>query len=37
VTITQADGRRILQRHFKKHVPQATEAQEHTANRDRSQ
>jgi CBS domain containing-hemolysin-like protein len=37
VTITQADGRRILQLHFKKHVPQAAEAQEHTANRDRSQ
>ena len=37
VTITQADGRRILQLHFKKHVPQPTEAQEHAANRDRSQ
>ncbi len=37
VTITQADGRRILQLHFKKHVPQPAEAQEHAANRDRSQ
>jgi CBS domain containing-hemolysin-like protein len=37
VTITQADGRRILQLHFKKHVPQPAEAQEHAANRERSQ
>jgi CBS domain containing-hemolysin-like protein len=37
VTITQADGRRILQLHFKKHVPQPAEAQEHAANRDRLQ
>jgi CBS domain containing-hemolysin-like protein len=37
VTITQADGRRILQLHFKKHVPEPAEAQEHAANRDRSQ
>ena len=37
VTITQADGRRILQLHFKKQVPQPAEAQEHAANRDRSQ
>jgi CBS domain containing-hemolysin-like protein len=37
VTITQADGRRILQLHFKKHVPEPEEAQEHAANRDRSQ
>jgi CBS domain containing-hemolysin-like protein len=37
VTITQADGRRILQLHFKKHIPEPAEAQEHAANRDRSQ
>ncbi len=37
VTITQADGRRILQLHFKKHVPEPAEAQEHAANRDRLQ
>jgi CBS domain containing-hemolysin-like protein len=37
VTITQADGRRILQLHFKKHVPQPAEAQEHAVNRERSQ
>jgi CBS domain containing-hemolysin-like protein len=37
VTITQADGRRILQLHFKKQVPQPAEVQEHAANRDRSQ
>ena len=37
VTITQTDGRRILQLHFKKHVPEPAEAQEHAANRDRSQ
>jgi CBS domain containing-hemolysin-like protein len=37
VTITQADGRRILQLHFKKHVPQPAEAQEDAANREQSQ
>jgi CBS domain containing-hemolysin-like protein len=37
VTITQADGRRILQLHFKKHVPQPAEAHEPAADRDRSQ
>ena len=37
VTITQTDGRRILQLHFKRHVVQPAEEQEHTASRDRSQ
>jgi CBS domain containing-hemolysin-like protein len=37
VTITQTDGRRILQLHFKRHVVQPAEAQETTANRDRSE
>src|ERR1700720_4376239 len=37
VTITQADGRRILQLDFKRHVAQHAEEQEHTASRDRSQ
>src|ERR1700719_344709 len=37
VTITQTDGRRILQLHFKKHPVESAEEQEHTASRDRSQ
>jgi CBS domain containing-hemolysin-like protein len=37
VTITQTDGRRILQLHFKRHVVQPAEAQETAANRDRSE
>ncbi len=37
VTITQTDGRRILQLHFKRHVVQPAEEQEHTASRDRLQ
>ena len=37
VTITQTDGRRILQLHFKRHVVQPAEEQEHTASRDQSQ
>lgn len=37
VTITQTDGRRILQLHFKKHVVQPAEAQETAANRERSE
>jgi Mg2+/Co2+ transporter CorC len=37
VTITQTDGRRILQLHFKRHVLQPAEEQEHTASRDRLQ
>jgi CBS domain containing-hemolysin-like protein len=37
VTITQTDGRRILQLHFKRHVVQPAEEQEHIATRDRSQ
>jgi Mg2+/Co2+ transporter CorC len=37
VTITQTDGRRILQLHFKRHDVQPTEEQEHTASRERSQ
>jgi CBS domain containing-hemolysin-like protein len=32
VTITQTDGRRILQLHFKKHLPQPAEKQEHPAS-----
>jgi CBS domain containing-hemolysin-like protein len=37
VTITQTDGRRILQLDFKRHVVQHAEEQEHTGARDRSQ
>ena len=37
VTITQTDGRRILQLHFKKHPVESAEEQEHTAKRDESQ
>ncbi len=37
VTITQTDGRRILQLHFKRHVVQPAEEQEHTSGRDKSQ
>src|ERR1700719_1232161 len=37
VTITQTDGRRILQLHFKRRVAQPAEEQEQTASRDRSQ
>jgi CBS domain containing-hemolysin-like protein len=37
VTITQTDGRRILQLHFKRHVVQPAEEQEHIASRDQSQ
>jgi CBS domain containing-hemolysin-like protein len=37
VTITQTDGRRILQLHFKRHVVQPAQEQEHIATRDRSQ
>src|ERR1700732_3649442 len=37
VTITQTDGRRILQLHFKKHLAQPAKGQEHTASRDLSQ
>jgi CBS domain containing-hemolysin-like protein len=37
VTITQTDGRRILQLHFKKHVEQPAEAQEPAAHRERLQ
>jgi CBS domain containing-hemolysin-like protein len=37
VTITQTDGRRILQLHFKKHVAQSPEEHEHSASRDQSQ
>jgi CBS domain containing-hemolysin-like protein len=37
VTITQTDGRRILELHFKKHIVQPTEEHEHTASRDRLQ
>jgi CBS domain containing-hemolysin-like protein len=37
VTITQTDGRRILQLHFKKHVVQPPEEPEHVAHRERSQ
>jgi CBS domain containing-hemolysin-like protein len=37
VTITQTDGRRILQLHFKKHFVEPPEEQEHTANQDESQ
>jgi magnesium and cobalt transporter len=36
-TITQTDGRRILQLQFKKHFAQPAEEQEHTASRDQSQ
>src|ERR1700722_13979063 len=37
VTITQTDGRRILELHFKKHVVQPAEEQEHIASGDQSQ
>jgi CBS domain containing-hemolysin-like protein len=37
VTITQTDGRRILQLHFKKQPPEATEAEEKSATGDRLQ
>jgi CBS domain containing-hemolysin-like protein len=37
VTITQTDGRRILQLDFKRHVVQPPEEQEHTASRGRLQ
>ena len=37
VTITQTDGRRILQLQFKRHVVQPAEEQEHTSGRDKSQ
>jgi CBS domain containing-hemolysin-like protein len=37
VTITQTDGRRILQLHFKKHFVEPPEEQEHTAKQDESQ
>src|SRR6202035_600482 len=37
VTITQTDGRRILQLDFKRHVVQPAEEQEHTASRERLQ
>jgi CBS domain containing-hemolysin-like protein len=37
VTITQTDGRRILQLHFKKHPVQAAEKQEHPASHEGSQ
>src|ERR1700676_216673 len=37
VTITQTDGRRILQLHFKKHLAQPAKGQEHAASRDLSQ
>ena len=37
VTITQTDGRRILQLHFKKHPVQSAEQQEHPATREGSQ
>jgi hypothetical protein len=34
VTITQTDGRRILQLHFKKQLPQPAEAEERAATGD---
>ena len=37
VTITQTDGRRILQLHFKKQPPEPTEAEEQSATGDRLQ
>jgi Mg2+/Co2+ transporter CorC len=37
VTITQTDGRRILQLHFKKHLVEPSEEQEQTAKQDKSQ
>jgi magnesium and cobalt exporter, CNNM family len=37
VTITQADTRRILQLHFKKHLVQPAEKEEHPASREGSQ